>query len=50
MEKGAKGEREWGLEMRLRKVKLKESEEGPRSPFYSGAGLSSNCGGESTWL
>jgi hypothetical protein len=36
MERGGKGEREGGLEMRVRK--LKEIEEGPSSPSYSGLG------------
>jgi hypothetical protein len=31
-------EREGGLEMRVKRKKLKESEEGPSSPFYSGLG------------
>jgi hypothetical protein len=34
VERGGKGERERGLEIRVRKVK--ESEEGPSSSFYSG--------------
>ena len=38
MERGGKGERKGGLEMRVRKVRAYETEEGPSSPFYSGLG------------
>ena len=39
MERKGKGEREGGLEMRVRKVReLKESEEESSSPFYSRLG------------
>ena len=37
-------EREGGLEMRVKRKKLKESEEGPSSPFYSGLGYQVTVG------
>ena len=44
MERGGKGEREGGLERRVRKVRAKESKEGPSSPFYSGLGYQVTVG------
>jgi hypothetical protein len=41
---GGKGEREGGLERRIRKVKAKEREEGPSNPFYSGLGYQVTMG------
>jgi hypothetical protein len=35
---GEEREREGGLEMRVRKVRVYEREEGPSNPFYSGLG------------
>ena len=44
MERGGKGEREGGLERRVRKVRAKESKEGPSSPFYSKLGYQVTVG------
>ena len=38
MERGGKGEREGGLDIRVRKVRVLKREEGPISPFYSRMG------------
>jgi hypothetical protein len=47
LEREGKGKREGRLKSRKGEG-LKESEEGPRSPSYSGPGLSGNCGQEHT--